>query len=140
MSAPKALHFTSDEEANRFLASDSLAVLIGMLLDQQVPMEWAFSAPYTLSQRLGGGLDARKIAAMDAGELEAVFRGPPALHRFPASMAKRTQALCQALVDEYDGDAANVWRGATTGADLLTRVKGLPGFGDQKARVFVGLL
>jgi uncharacterized HhH-GPD family protein len=134
------LPFTADDEANRFLASEPLAVLIGMLLDQQVPMEWAFSAPHTLAQRLDGRLDARKIAAMDPAELETVFRGPPALHRFPASMAKRTQALCQALVDGYDGDAARLWRDATSGAELLKRVKALPGFGDQKARVFVGLL
>jgi uncharacterized HhH-GPD family protein len=140
MTAPTALHFTADEEANRYLASEPLAVLIGMLLDQQVPMEWAFGAPYVLAQRLGRGLDARKIAAMDPGELEAAFRGPPALHRFPTSMAMRTQALCRALVDEYDGDAVNVWRDAATGAELLKRLKALPGFGDQKARVFVGLL
>ncbi|MGH9027861.1 MAG: HhH-GPD-type base excision DNA repair protein [Acidimicrobiia bacterium] len=140
MSAPEALHFTPDEDANRLLATDPLAVLIGMLLDQQVPMEWAFSAPHLLAQRLGGALDARKIAAIDPAELEAVFRGPPALHRFPASMAKRTQALGQALVGHYDGQAENVWRDVPTGAELLERVKGLPGFGEQKARIFVGLL
>jgi uncharacterized HhH-GPD family protein len=140
MSAPEFLPFTADDEANRRLAREPLAVLIGMLLDQQVPMEWAFSAPNVLAQRLGGALDARTIAAMDVAELESVFRGPPALHRFPASMAKRTHALCQELVARYDGQAENVWRDATTGEELLARVQGLPGFGEQKARVFVGLL
>jgi len=115
-------------------------VLIGMLLDQQVPMEWAFSAPRLLKERLGGKLDAKAIATMDPEELDEIVRGPPALHRYPGNMAKRTQALCQELVESYKGRADNVWRDAGSGADLLNRAKGLPGFGEQKARVFVGLL
>jgi uncharacterized HhH-GPD family protein len=140
MSAPKSLPFTADAAANRLLAKEPLAVLVGMLLDQQVPMEWAFGAPKLLEERIGGKLDAAALAAMDADELEKIFRGPPALHRYPANMAKRTQALCEELVDNYKGRADNVWRDAATGDELLKRVKGLPGFGEQKARVFVGLL
>jgi uncharacterized HhH-GPD family protein len=138
---PTALHFTPDAAANRLLASEPLAVMIGMLLDQQVPMEWAFNAPALLKERLGGGpLDAGAIAAMDAGALEAIFRERPALHRYPGSMAKRTQALCAHLVEHYGGRADAVWNGAPTGDELLARVLALPGFGEAKARIFVGLL
>jgi uncharacterized HhH-GPD family protein len=138
---PTALHFTPDAGANRLLASEPLAVMIGMLLDQQVPMEWAFNAPALLKDRLGGGpLDATAIAAMDAGALEAIFRERPALHRYPGSMAKRTQALCAHLVEHYGGRADAVWKGVKTGDELLARVVALPGFGKAKARIFVGLL
>jgi uncharacterized HhH-GPD family protein len=138
---PTALHFTPDAAANRLLASEPVAVMIGMLLDQQVPMEWAFNAPALLKERLGGGpLDATAIAAMDAGALEAIFRARPALHRYPGSMAKRTQALCAHLVEHYGGRADAVWKGAETGDELLARVVALPGFGQAKARIFVGLL
>jgi len=138
---PTALHFTPDAAANRLLASEPLAVMIGMLLDQQVPMEWAFSAPALLKARLGGGpLDATAIAAMDAATLEAIFRERPALHRYPGSMAKRTQALCAHLVEHYGGRADAVWEGVPTGNELLARVLALPGFGQAKARIFVGLL
>ena len=138
---PAALHFTPDAGANRLLASEPLAVMIGMLLDQQVPMEWAFNAPALLKERLGGGpLDARAIAAMDPAALEAVFRDKPALHRFPGSMAKRTHALCAHLVEHYGGDADAVWKGVPTGDELFARVVALPGFGTAKARIFVGLL
>jgi uncharacterized HhH-GPD family protein len=140
-SAPTALFFTPDADANRLLASEPLAVMIGMLLDQQVPMEWAFTAPALLRERLGGGpLDATAIAAMDPGDLDAVFRAKPALHRYPGSMAKRTQALCAHLVEHYGGQADGVWRGVTTGDELFARVFALPGFGTAKARIFVGLL
>jgi uncharacterized HhH-GPD family protein len=135
-----ALPFTPDEDANRLLATDPLAVMIGMLLDQQVPMEWAFRAPALLRDRLGGALDAAQIAAMPAEDLEAVFRDKPALHRFPGAMAKRTHALCVFLVEQYGGRADALWQGAATGAELLARVRALPGFGDAKARIFVGLL
>jgi uncharacterized HhH-GPD family protein len=135
-----ALPFTPDEDANRLLATDPLAVMIGMLLDQQVPMEWAFRAPALLRDRLGGALDAAQIAAMPAEDLEAVFRDKPALHRFPAAMAKRTHALCVFLVEQYGGRADALWADATSGAELLARVRSLPGFGDAKARIFVGLL
>jgi len=138
---PSALFFTPDADANRLLASEPLAVMIGMLLDQQVPMEWAFNAPALLKERLGGGpLDATAIAKMDPAELEAVFRDKPALHRYPGSMAKRTQALCAFLVEHYDGRAEAVWIGVGSGDELLARVVALPGFGQAKARIFVGLL
>ena len=138
---PTALHFTPDAGANRLLASEPLAVMIGMLLDQQVPMEWAFNAPALLKERLGGDpLDANTIAKMEPSALEAVFRAKPALHRYPGSMAKRTQALCAHLVEHYGGRADAVWKGVTTGDELLARVVALPGFGQAKARIFVGLL
>jgi uncharacterized HhH-GPD family protein len=140
MATPSALHFTPDPDANRLLASDPLAVLIGMLLDQQVTMETAFRAPHLLRQRLGGALDATAIAAMDPAALEAAFRAKPALHRFPGSMAKRTQALCRHLVEHHGGRADDVWLGVRTGTELLERLEALPGFGTAKARVFVGVL
>jgi uncharacterized HhH-GPD family protein len=103
-------------------------------------MAWAFRGPSTLKARLGGRLDARVIAAMPEDELVAVCSAKPAIHRFPGSMGKRAHQLCVALVDEYDGDAAAVWTGVTTGAALLDRVRALPGFGDEKAKIFVALL
>jgi uncharacterized HhH-GPD family protein len=138
--APEALPFTPDDDANRLLASEPLAVMLGMLLDQQVPMEWAFRAPALLKERLGGSLDATAIAAMDVEEVEEVFREKPALHRFPGSMAKRAHALARFLVDNYDGRADAVWSDAASGEELLARVKALPGFGEDKSRIFVGLL
>ncbi len=135
-----ALYLSGDPEADAFLSEDPLALLIGMVLDQQVPLERAFSSPRDLRDRLGGQLDAGAIAAMDPAELAAVFSERPALHRFPASNAGRVQQLCQIIVDDYDGDAARVWEGASSGADLLRRVRALPGFGEQKAKIFVALL
>jgi uncharacterized HhH-GPD family protein len=132
--------FTNDADANALLESNPLALMIGMLLDQQVPMEWAFSAPKLLKERLGGALDATAIAAMDPADLEAVFREKPALHRYPGSMAKRTHALSQYLVEHCDGRADGVWTDVQSGDELLTRVMALPGFGKDKARIFVGLL
>lgn len=129
-----------DPDADALLASDPLALLIGMVLDQQIPLEWAFKGPLTLSQRLGRGLDAADLAARDPEQLAAVFAQPPALHRFPGSMAGRVQELCRMLVEQYDGDAANVWRDVSDGKELLKRVQGLPGFGAQKAKIFVALL
>jgi uncharacterized HhH-GPD family protein len=138
---PAELHFTADAEANRLLASEPLAVMIGMLLDQQVPMEWAFAAPRLLKERLGGGpLDAAAIAATDPAALEEVFRAKPALHRYPGSMARRTHALCAYLVEHHCGRADGVWEGVADGEELLARVHALPGFGTAKARIFVGLL
>jgi uncharacterized HhH-GPD family protein len=130
---------TGDPDADRLLAENPLALLIGMLLDQQVPMEWAFRGPATLKARLGG-LDARAIAAMSPDALDAVFRAKPAIHRFPSSMAKRTHALAQHLVDEYDGDAAAVWRDVASGDELFARLVALPGFGAEKAKIFQALL
>jgi uncharacterized HhH-GPD family protein len=135
-----SLPVTGDPEADQLLVDDPLALLIGMLLDQQVPMEWAFGAPLKLRDRMGGRLDAATIAATDPAKLGEIFKGPPALHRFPGSMAKRVQALCQTLVDDYGGDAAAVWTGAASGKELLGRVKALPGFGVEKAKIFTALL
>ena len=135
-----AVPVTGDPEADKLLSEEPLALLIGMLLDQQVPMEWAFGAPLRLRDRLGGRLDAAEIAALDPDKLESVFKGPPALHRFPGSMGKRTQALCQVLVDDYNGDAALLWAGVESGAELLRRLEALPGFGGEKARIFAALL
>jgi uncharacterized HhH-GPD family protein len=134
------LPVTGDPEADKLLVDDPLALTIGMLLDQQVPMEWAFSGPLRLRDKLGGRLDATEIAALDPAELEAMFKGPPALHRYPGSMAKRTQALCQYLVEHYGGDAAAVWAGVDNCGELLRRVRALPGFGADKARIFTALL
>jgi uncharacterized HhH-GPD family protein len=131
---------TGDPEADQLLADDPLALLVGMLLDQQVPMEWAFRGPLTLRGRLGGRLDAAAIAAMDVDEFEALFRAKPALHRFPGSMGKRTHALCCYLVQEYGGDAAAVWTTAATGDELLERLRALPGYGEEKAKIFLAIL
>ncbi|MDH3307609.1 MAG: Fe-S cluster assembly protein HesB, partial [Acidimicrobiia bacterium] len=133
------LAITGDEAADRLLNADGTALLIGMLLDQQVPMEWAFRGPHTLSERLGG-LDAGQIAAAPIDDFVAVCVAKPAIHRFPASMGKRVHALCQVLVDEYGGDGANVWRDVQTGAELAKRLGDLPGFGKEKTRIFVALL
>jgi uncharacterized HhH-GPD family protein len=140
MDRPDQLHFTEDEEANRLLATDGLAVLIGMLLDQQFPMERAFYGPQLLKDRLGEDLDEERIASWDPEQLAEVFRGPPAIHQYWSAMSKRAQALCQVLVDEYEGRAENLWETAESGAELLQRIKALPGFGDAKARIFVGVL
>ena len=134
------LPFSGDAEADELLESDPLALLIGMVLDQQIPLEWAFKGPLLLRERLGGSLDVAAIASMDPEDLGAAFAGPPALHRYWGSMSKRVQQLCQHLLDKHGGSAADVWEGASSGADLLKRVKALPGFGDQKARIFVALL
>ncbi len=131
---------TGNPEADQLLTDEPLALMIGMLLDQQVPMEWAFAGPLRLRERLGGRLDAAEIAAYDPDALDKVFRGPPAVHRFPGSMAKRTQALCQHLVDDYGGDAAAVWQGAADGRELVRRVNALPGYGGEKAKIFTALL
>ncbi len=134
------MYVASTAEANEFLDTDALALLIGMLLDQQIPMEKAFTSPSVLRERLGRELDATELATYDADKFEAIFRTPPALHRFPAAFAKRVQALAQVLVDQYDGRAENVWTGAADGNDLVKRIGGLPGFGEQKAKIFVALL
>ena len=137
---PETLFFTADDETNRLLATEPFALMVGMVLDQQVPMEWAFGAPRLLKERLGGTLDPAAVAARPVEEVEEIFRAKPALHRYPGSMAKRTHALAQFLVDNYDGRAENVWAGIESGAELLDRVEELPGFGVDKSRIFVGLL
>jgi uncharacterized HhH-GPD family protein len=131
--------WTDVPEANELLESDPLALLIGLVLDQQVKMEKAFRGPYELKQRLGG-LDVREIATMDPAKLVKIFRERPAIHRFPGSMAARVQAMCQAIVSDYGGDARAVWRDARDGADLAARIKKLPGFGDMKVKILVAVL
>lgn len=137
----QTLHLASTDEANDLLVNDPLALLLGMQLDQQIAMEKAFTSPRVLADRLGTDrLDAAVIAAMPPEELLEHFRTPPALHRFPGSMATRTQQLCQALVDDWGGAAANLWADVKTGSELVARIGALPGFGDQKARIFAALL
>jgi uncharacterized HhH-GPD family protein len=128
---PAALYLTESDEANRLIASDPLALLIGFALDQQVTVPTAFVGPQKLKERIGG-LDAKRIAAMDPAELEAAFRERPAIHRFPGSMARRVQELCAVVADEYDGNAERVWTEATDAADLRKRIGALPGFGAMK--------
>jgi uncharacterized HhH-GPD family protein len=134
------LHLSGDPEADRLLSDDAFALLIGMVLDQQIPLEWAFSGPWRLQTRLGEKLDAAEIATMDPDALGKVFAERPAIHRFPGSNAKRVQAMAQIIVDDYQGDAARVWTTADSGDELYRRVKALPGFGEQKAKIFVALL
>jgi uncharacterized HhH-GPD family protein len=133
------LQLSQHKEADKLLSDDPLALLIGMVLDQQVALEWAFVGPHTLKERLGH-LDARKIAEMDPEALVQVALEKPPIHRYPAAMARRVHELCRLIVDDYDGDAAKVWTGAADGAELFKRIKALPGFGDMKARIFVALL
>ena len=135
-----ALYLSGEPDADALLAEDPLALLIGMVLDQQVPLEKAFRSPFDIRHRLGGTLDAAALSSMDPDELAARFSARPALHRFPKSMAARVQELCARIVDTYDGDPAAVWTSAGSGEELLENVKGLPGFGEQKARIFVALL
>jgi uncharacterized HhH-GPD family protein len=135
------LHLAQDPEADELLGRSPLAALIGMLLDQQVPMEWAFKGPSTIAQRLGtDDLDAHEIAANDPEAFAALLSEKPAVHRYPGSMAKRIQQLCQYLVEHYDGDASAIWEGVETGQELLKRLEALPGFGKQKAQIFLALL
>lgn len=131
---------TGDEAADRLLAEDPLALMIGMLLDQQITMELAFRGPVRLQDRLEAKLSAERIATLPENELKAIFAAKPALHRFPGSMAGRTQQLCRHLLDHYHGDAAAVWRTAGTAGELLARLEALPGFGAEKARIFLAVL
>jgi uncharacterized HhH-GPD family protein len=140
--APSALHITGDDQADAVLSRDPLALLIGMVLDQQIPIEKAFSSPSDLRHRLGteGPLDAASIAAMDPEELADIFRERPALHRYPGSMAGRVQAVCRAVADEYGNRTEAIWEGVDSGSELMGRLRALPGFGDQKAKIFTALL
>lgn len=126
--------------ANELLSRNALALLIAMLLDQQVPLERAFSAPADLVARLGHEPTPEELAAFNPGDLTAIFTERPALHRFPKAMAERAQVMARIIVEEYDGDAAAIWTTAPTGAELLRRVAALPGFGKVKAQIFVALL
>jgi uncharacterized HhH-GPD family protein len=136
----KTLCLAQEAEADELLTKDPLALLIGMVLDQQIPLEWAFKGPLHLTQRIGRDLDAADIAQRDPEELAKTFATPPAIHRFPGSMAGRVQELCRVIVEEYGGDPAAVWSGARDGADLRKRIEALPGFGKQKAMIFIALL
>ncbi len=136
---PERLHFTGHEEADRLLASQPLALLIGFALDQQVSVQKAFSGPMELQRRIGH-LDPSRIAAMDPAELEEVFRRRPALHRFPAAMARRVQALCGEIERTYGGEAAHVWNDAADGRDLERRLKALPSFGEMKVGSMLAIL
>ena len=136
---PNRLHFTGNQEADELIARDPLALLIGFVLDQQVPLTKAFSSPLDLKRRLGS-LDAAEIAGMDPAELERVFREKPALHRFPGNMARRVQELCRAVVSEYDGRAERIWEDARDGDDLRGRLASLPGFGDMKVTALGSVL
>ena len=133
------IRWTDNPEADALLEREPLALLIGLVLDQQVKMEKAFSGPYELQQRIGP-LDARRIAAMDPDQLAAVFRQRPALHRFPGSMAKRVQEMCRAVADRFGGDAGRVWSEAKTGQELARNIKSLPGFGEMKVKITVAVL
>jgi uncharacterized HhH-GPD family protein len=134
-----ALHFTGNDEADALLAQEPLALLIGFALDQQVPVQTAFSGPLKLKQRFGT-LDARKLATADPSQLEQSFREKPAIHRFPGSMAKRVQELAAVIDDEYDGHAERVWTGAADGDDLRRRIGALPGFGNMKVTALGAVL
>jgi len=137
---PDRLHFTGNDEADELIAREPLALLIGFVLDQQVPVQKAFSSPLELKQRLGGQLEAADIAGRDPGQLEEIFRAKPALHRYPGTMAHRTQDLCAAIASEYEGDAERVWAEAQDGADLRQRLLDLPGIGDMKVRSLIAIL
>lgn len=134
------MHLTGDPTADALLASDPNALLLGMVLDQQVPMEKAFSGPAVIARRMGGRLDVRVIADADQEEFAALCAERPAIHRFPSAMAKRIQATCRVLADSYDGDAANLWADVADGRELLDRIAALPGFGAAKAPIFLALL
>jgi uncharacterized HhH-GPD family protein len=136
---PDRLHFTGNDDADALLADDPFALLTGFVLDQQVSVQKAFSGPLELKGRLGT-LDPAEIAGMDPGELDRVFREKPALHRYPGTMAERTQALAAAITSEYAGDAARVWDEAESGADLERRLLDLPGIGPMKARSLIAIL
>ena len=133
------LHYTGDDEADRLLASDPMALLIGFALDQQVPVQKAFSGPKVLRERLGT-VDPRELATMDAARLEAAAKGPPAIHRFPSAMATRIRELAAHIANSYDGDASRVWTDATDGADLRRRIAALPGFGEMKVNGLAAVL
>lgn len=138
--ADRNLWLTGNAEADTLLSTDPNALLLGMVLDQQVPMEKAFSGPAVIAARMGGRLDVAAIAAADPAEFATLCSTPPAVHRFPGSMAGRLQQVCRVLVDSYGGSAQGLWQDVTTGKELRARIAGLPGFGAQKAAIFTALL
>ena len=136
---PERLHFTDDEEADRLLATSPLALLIGFVLDQQVPLQKAFIGPLELRRRLGD-LDARRIASLDPSELDRVFRERPALHRFPSAMARKVQQVCAVVADRYGGQPERIWTEAKDAEDLRSRLEALPGFGEMKVGSLAAVL
>lgn len=136
----RTLHLTGDDKADALLSSDGNALLVGMVLDQQVTMEKAFAGPAVIATRMDGTFDVATIAAMDEEQFAKICAERPAIHRFPGSMAKRVQAVCRVLVEEYDGDASRLWDSAETGPALKAALAELPGLGDQKASIFTALL
>jgi len=134
-----ALPITGNPDADRLLVEDPLALLLGMLLDQQVPMEWAFTGPWTLRQRLGH-LDAARIAAMPVEEFVDVCREKPAIHRFPKSMGERAHAVCVHVVEEHDSDAARIWSDGADARTVYQRLRAVPGYGDEKTKIFLAIL
>ena len=134
------LQLTGDAEADELLSTNGFALLVGMLLDQQVPMEWAFSSPKRLAERLGKPLTPANVASTDPEDLDEIFRQKPALHRYPGSMAKRVHALATHLVEAWDGEADALWRSVHSGKELFTNISDLPGYGKQKAQIFCALL
>jgi uncharacterized HhH-GPD family protein len=136
---PTRLHFTGNDEADELIAQDPLALVIGFVLDQQVPLQKAFSGPLELKRRFGS-LDVEELAGADPGALERIFREKPALHRYPGNMAGRVQELCRAVVSEYDGRAERIWEGARDGDDLRRRLAALPGFGEMKVKALAAVL
>jgi uncharacterized HhH-GPD family protein len=136
---PEALHFTGNADADALIAADPLALVVGFVLDQQVPVPTAFIGPLKLKQRLGG-LDAAEIAGMDPERLDAIFRERPAVHRFPGNMARRVQELCALVAEDYDGDAARIWNDAVDSDDLRRRLEALPGFGEMKVKALASVL
>jgi uncharacterized HhH-GPD family protein len=136
---PDRLYFTDDDEADRLLAENPLALLIGFVLDQQVPLQKAFAGPLELSRRIGG-LDARRIASLDQEELERAFRERPALHRFPSSMASKVQQVCSIVADRYGGQAERIWNEARDADDLRARLEDLPGLGKMKVESLAAVL
>jgi uncharacterized HhH-GPD family protein len=138
--AKPSLHLSQNPAADKLLSVSPLALLIGMVLDQQVPLEWAFAAPLMLQERLDGPLTAEHIAAMDVDSLAALFSQRPALHRYPGSMAQRVHELCRTVAGDFGGRAEKIWSGVATGEELMARIRALPGFGEQKAKIFVALL
>ena len=138
--AKASIPITGDPAADNLLVTEPLALLLGMLLDQQVPMEWAFKGPYTLRERLGGQLDATAIAAMDMEEFVTICCDKPAIHRFPGAMGKRAWEACNHVVEHYNGDAANIWKGVRSGDELYRRRRLVPGYGDEKAKIFMAIL
>lgn len=139
MATAPAIPITGDESADELLTESPLALLIGMLLDQQVPMEWAFRGPATLDDRLGG-LSCEKIASMDREEFVTICATKPAIHRFPASMGRRIHDCCGVIMDEYDGDTEKIWTEASDAKDLVKRLRVLPGYGAEKTKIFLAIL